>query len=154
VTEGVLVENADDVDADGVSNPAGQMNAGAVGQGVVITAAGDIENIAGAQGYLKQDRAAIAVMELLGQVTETLVGNGPVGAALVYAPGLLAFDVEGENFMGVEMGVEGLMFGPRTIEVALDLGAEAFFDEVESGGHARRQGVDVVGDKRGATAQP
>ncbi len=155
ILHGAGEHHFDNVDANEMGGAEGNVQGVvAAGQGVVVLAAGNIEDVAGAHGRLEQDRAAAGGVVVGTKALESSAGDGLIEAALVNAPNLFALDVQGKDFVGVEVGVEGLAAVGRAVQVGLDLGAEALFEGVGGGGETRGEGVDIVGDEGRAAAQP
>ncbi len=127
--------------------------AGFVGQRVVILAARQVQQVAGAHGDVHQDLALGVVVVGLAIVPVTRVGDRQVGAGLVDLPDLLAFQMSGVDVVGIEVGVEGLTLAPGAVDIGLGLAAQGGFQCLGDGPQARAQCVAVVGDQGGALTQ-
>ena len=129
-------------------------DAGAVvGQGVVVLAARQVEQVARPQPDLAPELALELLVPLPRPALERRMLDRVLGPALEDHPGLLAHDVRGEHVVKVEMRAKGLLALGRQIEVGLNLAAQRLLQLARERGQLRRELVDVVEHQGGAAGQ-
>ena len=155
VVEGALGQQAHEVNAHRRVHAVGDMNGiGRFGQGVMIPAARQIEQIALLQMSLETQPALGLFVKFLRLAAKNCMRHRPFGTALPDVPGFLPFHLHGPYIMRIIMGVEGLMALPRDIDICLRLAEASAFQGIGNASKPRRQAIHIIHDHGSAARHP
>ena len=151
--EGAFGQQAHEVNAHRRMHTIGDMNGiGRFGQGVMIPAARQIEQIALLQMRLETQPALGFVMELLRLTAKNRMRHRPFRAAFPDVPDLLPFHLHGPYIMRIVMGVKCFVALPGYVDIGLGLAEASAFQGSGNIRQARRQAIHIIHD-HGSTAR-